>query len=98
MTMKKSESAHPRKLKMTMLHDLPEILKLPNLTEGERNVLATILEDMVDERTDYKQRLRAFTVRQFVFDAIKDRHTPQPVGKYQYPLRSLDGCDSDCPF
>lgn len=65
MKMKQSESLHLKKLKMKMLNTIPEILKLPNLQEKDRLVLADILADTLDERTAYAKRMLAFSVRQY---------------------------------
>ncbi len=75
MRMKQSESLHLKKLKMNMLNTIPEVLKLPNLQEKDRLVLADILIDMVDERTPYKKRLLAFSIRQYVVDEIKQKYS-----------------------
>lgn len=80
MKMKQSESIHLRKLKIKMLNTIPEVLKLPNLQEKDRLVLADILADMVDERTAYGKRLLAFSVRQYVVDEIKQKYSQQPIG------------------
>ncbi len=87
MRMKQSESLHLKKLKMNMLNTIPEVLKLPNLQEKDRLVLADILIDMVDERTPYKKRLLAFSIRQYVVDEIKQKYsqcvsTVPVVGQY----------------
>lgn len=77
MRMKQSESLHLKKLKMKMLNTIPEVLKLPNLQERDRLILADILADMADERTPYKKRLAAFTIRQYVIDEIRQKYSQQ---------------------
>lgn len=78
MKMTQSESLHLKRLKTEMLNAIPEVLKLPNLQERDRLILADILADMVDERTTYRKRLAAFSLRQYVIDEIKQKYTPQP--------------------
>lgn len=78
MKMTQSESLHLKRLKTEMLNTIPEVLKLPNLQEGDRLILADILADMVDEHTTYRKRLAAFSLRQYVIDEIKQKYTPQP--------------------
>ncbi len=92
MKMKNSESLHLKKLKANMLHTLPDVLKLPNLQEKDRFILADILADMLDEHTPYKKRLAAFSMRQYVIDEIKQKYgqslnTNPLVGQYfnSYP-------------
>lgn len=80
MRMKQSESLHLKKLKMKMLNTIPEVLKLPNLQERDRLILADILADMADERTPYKKRLAVFTIRQYVIDEIRQKYSQQPIG------------------
>lgn len=88
MRMKQSESLHLKKLKTKMLNTIPEVLKLPNLQEKDRLILADIFSDMVDERTPYKKRLLAFSVRQYVVDEIRQKYSQLPdtspvvVGQY----------------
>lgn len=81
MKIKKSESIHLRKLKTEMLNTIPEVLKLPDLQEKDRLILADILADLIGERTSYKKRLLAFSVRQYVIDAIRQ--------KYRQPVNSI---------
>lgn len=86
MRMKQSESLHLKKLNTKMLNTIPEVLKLSNLQERDRLILADILTDMVDERTPYKKRLLAFSVRQYVIDEIRQKYSQQ-----YYPQQSIVG-------
>lgn len=76
--MTKDESLHLKRLKMEMLTTIPEVLKLSNLQERERLILADILSDMVNERTPYKKRFAAFSLRQYVVDEIRQKYS-QPL-------------------
>lgn len=102
MKIKQNESLHLRKLKTEMLNAIPEVLKLPNLQERDRLVLADILTDMIDERTPYKKRLLAFSVRQFVIDEIRQKYsrplnTSPVVGQFFNPPQNSNDWE-DQPF
>lgn len=81
-----------------MLDTLYKLLKVPNLAEQDRLILFDILKELVDERTQYDIRLRAFARRNYIIDAITRRYATIP--SYNEPVRSFDmfSDDENIPF
>ena len=96
--MTREQSKFLRKLKLNMLNTLLELLKIPNLTEQDRLILFDILKELVDERTQYDIRLRAFTKRNYIIEAITHRYATIP--SYSKPVELFDmfSEDEDMPF
>ena len=80
-----------------MLNTLFETLKLPNLNEQDRQILFDIIKELLDERTPYDIRMKAFTKRNYIIEGVTRKYAT--ILPYNKPAESFDMFeDEEMPF
>lgn len=93
--MTKKESKTLKSLKYNMLNTLFEALNLPNLDEQDRQILCDTIRELLDERTPYDTRMRAFAKRNYVIEGIKRKYKYTTVPSCNATVGSFDMFDDD---
>lgn len=76
--MTRRESKILKQLKHNMLNTLFECFNLPNLSEQDRQILCDTIRELMDERTPYDTRMRAFTKRNYIIQGITHKYATTP--------------------
>lgn len=91
--MTRKESKTLKSLKYNMLDTLFGCLNLPNLNEQDRQILCDTIRELLDERTAYDTRMRAFAKRNYIIEGITRKYATVP--SYNATASSFDMFDSD---
>lgn len=98
--MTRKESKTLKDLKYNMLNALFNTLRLPNLNEQDRQILFDTIKELLDERTPYDIRMRAFAKRSYIIEGITRKYSTVPnYNSYNKPVGAFDMFeDEDMPF
>lgn len=91
--MTRKEAKTLKSLKYNMLDTLFGCLNLPNLNEQDRQILCDTIKELLDERTPYDTRMRAFAKRNYIIEGITRKYATVP--SYKTTVGSFDMFDSD---
>lgn len=95
--MTRKESKSLKNLKYNTLNTLFECLNLPNLSEQDRQILCDTIRELLDERTSYDMRMKAFAKRNYIIGSIMRKYSAIP--SYNKPIGSFDMFENeDMPF
>lgn len=96
--MTKQQSKLLKNLKLQMLNTIFECLNFSNLDEQDRQILCDTIRELLDERTPYDTRMRAFAKRNYIIDGITRKYATVPSHNTTVGSFDMFNNDEDMPF